>query len=387
MAVVSTFKGGLRYEDEGNNGINNLISNMITRGTKNLTAKKITDITRRTASSFSGFSGKNTFGLEAEFLKEYENEGWDLLSDMIKNPSFDSDELAKVKKEALAEKDAEKDDLVTTTVRLFRKALYRDHPYSMPDNGTEENIESLTRDDLIKYYESFAVPSNMVIAVVGDVDADDILGRVRGLFGDFSGGDFGPPVVSSPEKPSSPVEVRKETRDKEQAHIFFGFLGTDLLNPDYCKLEVLSAVLSGHGGRLFSEIREKHGLAYSVSAFNIGGLDRGFFGVYLATEPKNISRVKGLIKEEFMKVKEDGITPEELERAKNYIVGNYELGLQRNIDVARNMAIYELYGLGYDYPFLYSEKIFSVTQEDILNTADEYIDFGSMVISVVSPPF
>ena len=94
MAVVSVFKGGLLYEDEDNNGISNLISEMITRGTEDLTAKKITDITRRTASGFSGFSGRNTFGIEAEFLKEYEDEGWELFSDMIRNPSFDSDELA-----------------------------------------------------------------------------------------------------------------------------------------------------------------------------------------------------------------------------------------------------------------------------------------------------
>lgn len=387
VAVVSAFEGGLRHEDENNNGINNLISHMITRGTKDLTAKKITELARGTASGFSGFSGKNTFGLEAEFLKEYEDEGWDLLSDIIQNPSFDSDELAKVKEEALAEKDAEKDDLVTTTVRLFKKALYKDHPYSMPDNGTEKNIELLTRDDLIRYYETFAVPSNMVIAVVGDVDAGGVLMRVRELFGDFSGEEFRPSEVPSPEKPNSPIEARKETHDKEQAHIFFGFLGSDLLSSDYYKLEVLSAVLSGHGGRLFSEIREKLGLAYAVDAFNIGGLDRGFFGVYLATEPKNITRVKEEIKAELMKVKEDGVTLEELERAKNYIVGNYELSLQKNIDMARNMAIYELYGLGYDYPYLYPEKIFSVTEEDILNTADEYIDFGSMVISVVSPAF
>lgn len=385
ISTVAIFPGGVRYESEENNGINEILSYMLTRGTEDLTAKALTDKIDSIAGSINGFSGNNSFGVRTQFLKEHEDEGWEIFSDVILNPTFDSDELEKVREKALAAKDAEADNLVLTVIRLFRKRLYGDHPYSMPSTGTKENIEKFTRDDLVTYYRDHALASEMVIAVVGDVNAEDVLKRVEGLFEDFPKTEATPLEIERPEKPSSPKRAVTRVRGKEQAHIVMGFLGADLKSDDQYTLEVLTAILSGHGGRLFIELREKRGLAYSVTAVNLGGVDTGFFGVYMATKLENLKEAIKGIEDELIKIREGGVTAKELERAKNYVAGNYEIGLQENMDMAMTMATNELYGLGYDFFAEYPKKILAVTEEDVKRVAEKYIDFSGKITAIVRP--
>ncbi len=385
VSVVAIFPGGVRYEDEDNNGINKLMSRMLTRGTEDLTAKALTDRIDSIAGSVNGFSGRNSFGVMAQFLKEHEDEGWEIFSDVILNPTFDSDELEKAREKALAAKDSEADNLVLTVMRLFRETLYGDHPYSMPKTGTKENIKKFTRDDLMKYYRAHAVASEMIIAVVGDVKAEDVLKRMEELFEAMPTAPAQPLDIERPKRPDSPKRVVTRVRGKEQAHIGMGFLGVDLKNDDLYSLEVLTAILSGHGGRLFAELREKRGLAYAVTAVNMAGPDPGFFGVYMATKPENLKVAVRGMEGELIKVRDGGVTAVELERAKNYIVGNYEISLQKNMDMAMVMATDELYGLGYDFFTEYPKKILAVTVDDVKRAAEKYIDFDGKVTAIVKP--
>jgi zinc protease len=385
VAVTVAFSGGVRNETNKDSGITNLIGHMLTRGTASLTADAIAERTDRIAADIRGFSGRDSFGMKAEFLTRYQDEGWRLLSDMIVNPSFDSDELSQAKEIAAAAIDQKKDSLPQRTIDLFKKTLYRNHPYALPLIGTRESIKRLTREDLTAYWSAHAVPSEMVVSVVGDVKPDEVLRRVADLFGDLKGGEGTPPAPNRIEPPAKALRVTESVKDKEQAHIFFGFLGADYLSDDYYALDVLTAVLSGMGGRMFCELREKRGLCYAVDAINYGGVDRGFFGVYLATAPKNLSEAVGGIETELARVRGEGVTPEELERAKNYLIGNYELSLQKNIDTALIMATDELYGLGYDFSLTYADKINAVTDRDIRRAAETYLRTDRSVLAIVMP--
>jgi len=225
----------------------------------------------------------------------------------------------------------------------------------------------------------------MVISVVGDVEPDEVLRRVNDLFGDLPPSASTPPAATPVTRPASPVRVTEVEAGKEQAHIMYGFLGTDYLSDDYYGMEVLTAVLSGMGGRMFMELRERQGLAYSVDAFSVGGVSPGFFGVYMATAPKNLPAALGGIKNELRKIRDEGITAEELSRAKNYLIGNFDISLQRNLDTASLMAADELYGLGYDFFQHYPEKIEAVTESDVRRIARTYLDQGHSVITVITP--
>jgi zinc protease len=387
VSVVGAFDGGLRYETPKDNGISNLAAKMLTRGTSKLTAQAIAERTDRIAADVSGFSGRDSIGLKAEFLSKYQDEGWAIVAELLTDPSFDSDELVKVKEIVASAIDQNKDNLPQLTFDLFKKTLYGSYPYALPTLGTKASMESVSRADLIKYYSSVAVPRHMVISVVGDVVPEDVLKRVVDLFGGLTGPPGAAPAVGTPAGPARPIRSTERVTDKEQSHIFYGFLGADYLSDDYYSLEVLTAALSGMGGRLFMELREKQGLAYSVDALNVGGVGRGFFGVYMATAPKTLAVSIEGIKKELTLVRDDGVTQEELDRAKSYLIGNFELSLQKNLDAASLMASDELYGLGYDFSLRYPEKIDAVTITDVKHAAEKYLDQGHSVLSVVTPTF
>ena len=308
VSVVAAFDGGVRYETSENNGIGNLTAMMLTRGTTRLTAQALSERIDRIAADVGGSSGRDSLALKAQFLTTYQDEGWQIVADILRNPSFDTDELDKVKEITGAAIDRGKDDLVQRTLNLFKKTLYGGYPYALPLLGTKESLASISRTDLIAYYRRAADPEHMVISVVGDVDPDEVLERISDLFGDLSASAPATPEPRPAVRPSSPVRISETEAGKEQAHIMYGFLGTDYLSDDYYGMEVLTAVLSGMGGRMFMELRERQGLAYAVEAFSVGGVAPGFFGVYMATAPKNLPAAVGGIRKELQRIRDEGIS-------------------------------------------------------------------------------
>jgi len=385
VAVTAAFNGGSLSETPETNGINNMLALMWDKGTEYDTALSLTERADDIAGSFSGFSGRNTFGLEGEFLSRYSDEGFGLFFEMLLSPSFDADELEKVREKVIAGKKVKDEDPFTVAVMAFREALYGSHPYGYTIEGEMENILDITPDDLEAYYERYAVPSNMVIAVSGDVDPEAILEMVMDAVGDIPM--LEPPIMERAELPphSSPVRVSELMADKEQAHLMIGFLTAPFTSEDTYPLEVLSTILSGHGGRLFVSLREKLGLAYSVHAFSQGGVDPGFFVVYMATASGNKRTAIDGMMGELSLIKDEPVTEEELLRTQVFLVGQHDLGLQANLDMATSMALNELYGFGYDFDLAYGDKIMAVTAEDIMDVANRYLDFDSLVEVIVGP--
>ena len=172
-------------------------------------------------------------------------------------------------------------------------------------------------------------------------------------------------------------------KDKNQTHIILGFQGPTLYDKDYYAFEVLNTILAGQGGRLFLELRDKKSLAYTVTSFLSPGIEHGFFGIYIGTAPgKETEAIEG-IKTEITKLLQNGITDDELDRAKNYLVGNFEIGLQRNSAQAAKTAFDETYGLGWDGYKTYSEKILAVTEEDVVNVSKKFIDLDKYTLAIV----
>src|SRR5262249_41453816 len=153
-----------------------------------------------------------------------------------------------------------------------------------------------------------------------------------------------------------------------------GFPGTTIDDPDRYGLEVLATVLSGQGGRLFVELRDKKGLAYRVNAFSLEGIDPGYFAVYIATSHENIEVALAGIREELRKVVEEPIGAVELDRAKKYLVGAHEISLQRRAALASTLAFHESYGLGYDEYRRYSAGVLAVDAAAVQHVAKKYLD-------------
>jgi len=384
VAFYATFPGGLMAEKDSNNGIGNFTASMLTRGTTTRTREELAKEVEGMAGSLGGFSARNSSGATAGFLSTDFERGLKLFADVIKNPSFPDKEIKRLRKDVLAAIKKQKDNIPSYTFKLFLKSLYKGHPYGMSAIGQTGTVKSLTREDLIAHYRKIFVPKNMVLVIAGDVDVDYATQKAREVFGDFVRTSKG---ITRPEKPQWPKEIRRtgEARAKAQTNVGLGFMATTIGSKDSYPLSVLSEILSGQGGRLFLNLRDKQSLAYSVSAFLRDGVDPGFFALYIASAPeKTDAAIKGILKE-LAEIRTKKVSEKELERAKNYITGSYDIGRQTASSQAADMANNELFGLGYDFGKKYTKLIQAVTREDVLRVAKKYIDLNAYTISIVGP--
>ena len=385
VTIQVSFLGGVRFEEEFQNGINSFLAVMVTKGTRNQSSLEIAKKVERMAGSLNGFSGYNSFGLTFTFLSQHFEEAFHLLTEVIRQPSFDREEMEKRRRLVLASIQQQEDELGRLVFKLFRKTLYEKHPYRMDPLGTLDSVQKITQNDLKEFYQRVALPENMVFTVVGDVNQNQVLLAVKKGFGDLKKESLSTPSIL--QEPPLQTKRRAEiVKTKEQAHFVLGFLGISYHHPDRYALTVLEAAIAGQGGRLFSELRDKQSLAYALSFMAQPNLDPGFIGVYMGTHPNKLETAIEAVLTELKKVKEKGLTEEEVERAKKYLIGNFEIGLQTNGAQANQMSLDELYGLGFDQYQTYPQEIQKVTREDVNRVAQKYFNLEAYAIAIVRPP-
>ena len=385
VALRATWVGGLRYEDDRSNGISNLLAGLLTRGTKTRSAEQIMNEVEGMAGALTGYTGRNSLGLQAEFLSRYFERGFDLVADCLRNATFPEDELEKERRIVLDDIRAQEDNLGQVAFRLFHAAMWGKHPYRLDLMGTAQSVAGLSRRKLLNHFHQRYSTSNLTIAVVGDVDPARVRAKVAALFGDSPEQTLEKPLVPSEPVRAEPAQVFK-FMSKEQSHLVLGYQGVGFASEDRFPLEVLAYVLSGQGGRLFTEIREKRALAYRVSAFSVEGLDPGYFAVYLASSPENLDEAIKVVRHELREVTQKGITAEELARAQRYLIGVHAIGLQRKSALAAALAFHEAYGQGWKAYRQYGDYIMKVSVADVARVARKYLDPSREVSAIVKPP-
>ena len=383
-SIRAGFLGGTRLENPKPCGISAFVASMLTRGTKEKTAAEIALTVDSWGGGLSGFSGNNSFGISAKFLSKVIYPGLELVADVLMNPAFPEFEIKKVRQDMLASIKSKKDHPTPQLFDLFYKTLFRYHPYGHPQTGTIKSIKSINRSDLIEWYNTLAVSSNFVVAVVGDVNKDQLIPYIKILFEKFRTSSQGLPEIS-PEPPLTKIREAHIQRPGAQTHLAIGYLGADLKSSINAPMTLIKTSLSGQGGRLFYELRDKESLAYTIHAFRRPGLETGVFGIYLACDPKKLASAKNAILEQLDKVRRDGLTKKELEATKKYLLGNMEIDLQTNGTKAMHMCLDELYGLGYDHIQQFIKDIRSVTLEEINRAACKIIVPGKYVFVTVGP--
>jgi zinc protease len=211
--------------------------------------------------------------------------------------------------------------------------------------------------------------------------------KARALFGAAGKGAPPPESPAAPWTAARPIVGRDVVKfqNKQQAHVVYGFPGTTITDSDRFALEVLATILSGQGGRLFVELRDKRGLAYRVSAFSVEGVDPGYFAVYIATSPENLAVARTGIEEELAKISATAVPKAELERAKRYLVGAHEISLQRRAALASTLAFHEAYGVGWDEYRRYAPGILAVSAADVQRVARKYLVRERAIVATVKP--
>ena len=370
VSMSILFRGGVRAEDKATNGLSHLMASALLQGTRSHSGEWIAKETESRGIIFTSFSGKNSFGISVKCLKADFDFSLDLVSDILRNANFPEKEVGILKDLQLAAIKAQDDDIFATASKELIKSIFKYHPYGMPDLGTEESVNNLKRDGLVKYYRRFAVPDNMVVSIFGDIDIVKTRKAASAIFGRLRGRLDGLRVPPEPEQTGSRQSLRQMF--KEQSVLMMGYPGVDIKNPDKYALDVINSILSHEGGRLYTAIRERLGLSYTLGSFSVLGVDPGYNALYVATSYKNAQEAKRLLLGQIKSLKSEGPTQEEMNLAKSDLTGGYFRGLEIGSEVGFRAGLDELYGLGYENIFSYPAAIGSVTADDVIRVMRKY---------------
>ena len=385
VSIKAVFKGGLRAENQNINGLCNLVAQMLDKATTTKSAAEIAYLVESKGAHLTYFSGNNSFGLSLDLLSRDFDEMSALLADLITSSTFSQRELKRAKEKNLAQLKAREDDIFESGMRLLKTTLFQKHPYRFLTIGNEESLKKIKRRDLINFYRRFCVGKNMVLAVFGDVDAGEALVKLKELFAGLKAGDI--PRIAPDEEPRIETNAASSFKSlpKKQSLLLLGFHGTTVFARNRYAIEVICEVLSQASGRLFTQIREKRGLAYTLGAYSVSGLDPGYIVIYAATLAENVETVKREILRQLRLLKQKPLTEQELTQTKRALIGKKLISRQTNSACALESSLDELYGLGYNRYLEYSDRINRTTPEDVVRCANRYFDFNNYAVVIVGP--
>jgi zinc protease len=267
----------------------------------------------------------------------------------------------------------------------MRRALFGQHPYHMTSNGTEASVSGLKRADVVAFRDRFVVPNNMVIAVCGDVRADDVRKAVEKHFGKRSRAKSDPLAGRASAAPLTATARVENIAPRQQTVIFIGYQGVNVASQDRFAMEVLDAGLSGLSSPLFRRLRDELALCYYTGASQLVGLDPGYFLFYIGTEPAKAKQAEAELTKEIGRIRQAGLSAEELVRAKAKLISEKKISMQSNAALATEIALDELYGLGYKFFLDFEKRYSAVTAEDIQRAARKHFN-DAAAIAIVRPP-
>ena len=315
---------GSRHETEQNNGISHFIEHMLFKGTEKRTAQTIAEEFDSIGGNVNAFTSKEYTCYYAKVLDEHVDLGVEVLSDMFFNSKFDEEELNRERNVVIEEIKMYEDTPDDQIHDLIASSAHGSHPLGYSILGSEEILRSITRESILNYMNERYTIGNTVITIAGNVPKD-IITIVERYFGQFNIQD-----QSFQEMPAIFQPAQKiKTKQTEQAHLTLALPGLPVIHPDVYSLILLNNIIGGSmSSRLFQEIREKRGLAYSVFSYHTSYKDTGLFTLYAGTAPHQVNDVVEIIQQTLYQIREDGVTDKEIHKGKEQLKGNLMLSLE-----------------------------------------------------------
>ncbi|MCB8815571.1 M16 family metallopeptidase [Desulfosporosinus shakirovi] len=373
---------GSRDEREGFEGISHFIEHMFFKGTEHRSARALAESLEAVGGQLNAFTTKEYTCYYAKVLDEDLDLAIDVLSDMFFSSLFDEKEIEKEKNVVIEEIKMYEDSPDELIHDVFSEYVWNDHPLGKPILGTEESIRSLSREKIMQFLTEHYAPDNVVISVAGKIKHEDVVAKLSPHFGTFKRG--GRRVLE--ETPKGLTIEHYQKKDTEQMHILLGVPGLGQDDEDIYAMHIFNNILGGGlSSRLFQEIREQRGLAYSVYSYHSTYVDTGLFAVYAGTSPKNTQEVVVCILEELMEMKTKGISVEELVRTKAQIKGGLYLGLEAVSSRMSRLGKTELTYNRVLSPEEVVEKLEKVTQEDVLRVIGRLWQKDNISIMTLGP--
>ena len=382
VGITLAFPGGLRFETKETNGLFQALALLWTRGTKNYTAEELAEKLESIGTTIKGFSGRNTFGLNVLSLSSKLDESLEYFKEILLNPAFDENECKKAKPELISLLLKQQDQPLHLAVNEFLKVLFPNHSYGLNSAGSLEFYQKFTCKDLRDAYKKFVRPDKGTLVIVGNFDPFFLKEKIKTLLMDWGSQSY-KTILEEPEPDYPKKLITHLEKETYQTQILLGFQTPGLNSKEKVALEVLNSALSGQNGRLFRILRDERSLAYVVTSFLIFYPKKSAFVLYIGCSPEKEKEAISGFWEILEKIKKDGFEPEEIERAKNRLIGTQKLSLQSNLSISEDMAVNEVLGLGWNYSSLYENLVKSITQEDIKNLIKTFLKKERSVLFIL----
>jgi len=385
IAVNIAFRAGSAQDPAGREGTANMLASLLDEGAGDLDAQAFQRRLEETSVKISFGASRDNFTGEMRTLKTNQAAAFELLRLAVTAPRFDPEPVERVKAQTSARLRAELSDPEAIASREWFSLAFPDHPYGRPSKGTLDSVARVTADDLKALARRTMARDNLKVAVVGDIDAATLAPLLDQVFGALPAK---AELVPVPETtPRGLGAVRVVELDVPQSVVQFGGQGLKRKDPDFMPAFVLNHILGGGSftSRLYTEVREKRGLAYSVYSY-LAPLDRaGLFLGGTATQNARAGESLTIIRREIDRLAQEGPSADELAKAKQFLVGSYPLRFDTSSKIAGQLVQLQLDELGIDYINRRNAEIEAVTAEDIRRVADRLFK-SDLLVTVVGKP-
>ena len=375
--------GGVLSETSANSGLTRLMSRTMLKGTAKRTASVIASEIESAGGSIDTYSGNNSFGLSLDILSDDAALAQAVFLDVLLSPAFDSGEIERERTSQLAAIEQQRDHLLSHTLKKLRSLLFGDTGYGLNSIGQAPVVTSLSREQIAGHHNTLTAPANAVMAVFGDIDANQVREQIESALAKW---DSPAPSIGLPEaSPLSETKRDSVSTEKEQAVVTLGFQGCTLGHADRYAMDLISEALNDMGSRLFLKIREELGLAYYVGTQNFAGRIPGCFTFYAGTSAESAAQVEKELTSQAKRLAKEGLTAEELHRAKAKLTGHKKIARQDLGSVAFATCMDELLGLGYNHHAKEDARIESVTLAQVREVAARYFGTENFATAVSLP--
>lgn len=371
---------GTRHENMAHNGVAHMVEHMMFNGTPTRTSKDIVEQVESVGGQMNAFTSREMTAYYVHLLKEDAPLALDVLSDMIQRSTFPDPDLEKERGVIIQEIGMTNDTPDDLVFDLYQETAYPDQALGAPILGTASIIEDMTKDTLFDYVHSFYTPQNLVISASGNVHHDHMVEMAQKYFADL-------PQDKDRKYPKAAYRggEKREEKDLEQSHIVLGFQGVGRKADDYYAAMLLSTILGGGmSSRLFQEVREKHGLVYSVYSSHSAYSDDGQFEIYAGTGPDKLSKLIPVICDELQKIVRRHVSEEELERAKSQIRASILMGRELMLSRVNRQAKHMISHNEKVDIYKILEKISAVSVDDISKVAKKIFN-GTPTLAALGP--
>ena len=383
VAVSLQVRMGTRWERPENAGLSNFLQHVMVKGTTRRGAREIAEAAEEIGGGVSA-SGETDFSeIRGTALAGQWKALLDLVADVALRPSLPPDEIERERGVILSQIKSRGDLPFPLAFDTLLASLYGPHPYGLPVLGERQAVERVDRALLLDHYRRHYRAGRIAVAVSGQVSAPAVAEEVGRLFADLPEGPGAADPALPPPAGASARQILE--RPAAQAQILMGYLAVPLSHPDYPAVKVLSSLMGGGmSGRLFAELRNKQGLAYSLGALFPSRVETSFFVIHMGTAPENLERAEEGVRRETARIRQEQVAGDELQRAKAYLLGNLALDRRTNARQAWYLAFFELAGVGHGFLDRYVAAVEAVTAEDVLRAARRYL--ASPTVTVLRPP-